>query len=57
MPNFLLIEASNDRTNWVTLATITASGGYESDAPWKFIRANVSVFTSGTVTVLLGRQQ
>jgi len=47
------IEASCDDSNWVTLASVTASGGYESTAPWPYVRANVTSYTSGTVTVLM----
>jgi hypothetical protein len=56
------IQASNNimaltdpaSVTWHTLATITTSGGYENYAPWRYWRANVSSYTSGTVTVRMG---
>jgi|DEB0MinimDraft_3_1074331.scaffolds.fasta_scaffold00777_9 hypothetical protein len=46
------MQASVDNTNWVSLgAAITASGGYESEAPWPYMRATVSSYTNGAVTV------
>ena len=46
------MEASVDAVNWVSLgAAITASGGYESEAPWPYMRARVSSYSSGAVTV------
>ena len=58
------IEASNDGTSWCStvLGTITLSGtttdtdGLTSDAPWKFVRANVTAIsgTGAAVTVLMG---
>ena len=45
------MQASCDGKNWVSLGSaITASGGYESEAPWPYMRANMT-WTSGTVTV------
>lgn len=44
-------------TNWVTLGTITlaAAGtdGFTTEAPWKYVRANVTV-ASATTSVLMG---
>lgn len=52
------LQGSNDNTNWVTLqGGITASGGFEDDAPWNFMRANVTAYSSGSVTVVMGEKQ
>jgi hypothetical protein len=61
----VVIEGSNDGTNWVAtaLGTISLSGndavsdGFANDAPWKYVRARVTAITgtSATVTVLMGR--
>jgi len=58
------IMVSNDDTNFIQLGTITLSGtattadtdGFASDAPWAFVRADVSSFsgTGGTCDVLMG---
>ena len=58
------ISGSNDGTNFVTLGTITLSGtattadsdGFVIDAPWSFIRADVSGFsgTGATCDVYVG---
>lgn len=46
------MQVSVDGENWVSLgAAITSSGGYESEAPWPYTRANVTSYTSGTVSV------
>jgi len=50
----IIIEGSNDGTNYVTLLTATADGGWESDAPWLWIRARCSAHTTGTITVTMG---
>ena len=51
------IEASNDGVNAVTLQSgISASAGYEDDAPWNYMRANVTAYTSGSVTVAMGEK-
>lgn len=60
----VVIEASNDRTNWVAtpLGTISLSGndsvsdGFTTDAPWKYVRARISALTGtgATVNVLMG---
>lgn len=47
----VLIQCSNDGTNWLTLGTLTLSGtttatdGFASAAPWAFVRANVTART------------
>lgn len=51
----VLVQVSNDDTNWETLGTITLSGtattaesdGFASDAPWAHVRGNVTAL-SGT---------
>lgn len=58
------IEVSNDGTNWCStvMGTITLSGttsstdGFTSEAPWKYIRANVTAIsgTNATVQVYMG---
>lgn len=51
------IEGSNDGNNWITLqAGITSSAGFEDDAPWNYVRANVTSYTSGSVTVVMGEK-
>lgn len=59
----VLIEASLDGSNWVTLATISltlsttaTSDGFVADAPWAFIRANVNSIsgTGATIDVWMG---
>lgn len=47
------LKGSNDGTNFITLGTIALSGtgttvdsdGFAVDAPWKYLRADVSSFT------------
>lgn len=52
------LEASLDNSHWVKLRTgITASGGYEDDAPWEYMRSNVTAWTSGAVDVLMGEKE
>ena len=63
------IQASNEdatwtgtNANWITIGTISLSGtttatdGFTTDAPWKYLRANVTAIsgTNATVTVLMG---
>lgn len=59
----ILIQGSLDGENWLTIATITltlstvdANDGFASDAPWAYVRGNVSVLTGtgAAVTLLLG---
>ena len=58
----VLIEASNNRENYMTLGTITLSGttaaadGFVSVAPWEYVRANVTAIsgTGATVVVTMG---
>jgi hypothetical protein len=49
------IEGSNDGVNAIVLQPgITSSIGYEDSAPWAYVRSNVTGYTSGLVTVILG---
>lgn len=56
------IDVSNDNTNWINAGTITLSGttsatdGFTTDSPWKYIRARVTAIsgTGATATVLMG---
>ena len=48
------IQVSNDNSNWVDLITTTADGGWTDDAPWRYVRANVTVYSAGTITVTVG---
>jgi hypothetical protein len=56
------IEYSNDGVNPCATVggTITLSGttaiadGFTSDSPWKFVRANVTAISGGTVQVYMG---
>lgn len=58
----VLIQVSNDGTNWEELATIALAGttsdsaGFASDAPWAYVRANVTTIsgTDAAVTVKMG---
>lgn len=58
----IAIDVSNDNTYWVNAGTITLSGttsatdGFTTDAPWKYIRARVTAIsgTGATVKVLMG---
>lgn len=59
----VLIQASLDNSNWVTLATISltlsttaSSDGFAANAPWEYIRANVSTLsgTGATIDVWMG---
>jgi len=60
----IVIQGSNDGTNWCAtpLGTITLSGttsatdGFTSQAPWKYVRAVLSSLsgTGATAQVLLG---
>jgi hypothetical protein len=60
----VLIQGSNEdltgtgtNTNWVLVGTITLAGagtdGFVTQAPWKYVRANVTV-ASATTSVLMG---
>jgi hypothetical protein len=45
------IQASNDGSNWITIATTTANAMYENDDPYVFTRATISAHTTGTISV------
>lgn len=57
------VQVSNDGTNWLTLGTITlslttsqSSDGFSSDAPWEYVRGNVTSIsgTGAAVSLLMG---
>jgi hypothetical protein len=57
------VQGSNDNTNWVdlgtitlTLTTTTVSDGFASNAPWKYVRGNVTALsgTGAAVTLMVG---
>lgn len=49
------IEVSNDGVGFIALApAVTATNILTSQDPWKYVRANVVSYTSGTITVLMG---
>lgn len=57
------IEVSNDGTSWLvetsialTLSTTAATAGYEMDAAWTYVRANVTSIsgTGAAVSVSMG---
>lgn len=60
----VVIDCSNDGTNWCTTSlgtitltgTTTASDGFTTTAPWKFVRARVTAIsgTGASVIVLMG---
>ena len=60
----VLFEVSLDGTNWVTpgMATVTLSGttsvtdGFASNAPWRYVRPNITTIsgTGATITILMG---
>ena len=62
----ILVEVSNNNSNWETLATITltlatttSSDGFASEAPWRYVRGNVSAIsgTDGTVNLIMGTSE
>lgn len=65
----VLIQVSNEddtfngvKSNWITIATIsltgttTATDGFTTIAPWRYVRASVTAIsgTSATIEVLMG---
>jgi hypothetical protein len=48
----VLIEGSLDGTNWSTLSSLTTTGITQYTGLYQSIRASVSAWTSGTVTVV-----
>lgn len=53
----VVVEVSNDNVNFVTLGTLTLSGtnvavdGFAFEAPWGFIRTNVTAISASSVVV------
>lgn len=45
------VDGSIDGTNWYTLGNVTADGKIANTEPWKYVRARISAYTSGTITV------
>jgi len=59
----ILVQGSNDGTNWLTLGTISltlgtvsTTDGFVNESTWKYLRGNVSSIsgTNATVTLLMG---
>jgi len=65
----VLIQVSNEadtfngvKTNWITMGTITLSGtttatdGFTTICPWRYVRANVTALsgTGATVEIIMG---
>jgi len=59
----VVIEVSNDGTNWITAGTITmtlataaATDGFAAQAAWSYVRARISAISGigAAVTVTLG---
>lgn len=57
----VLVQVSNDNTNWMTLGTITLStagqvDGFSAKARWAYVRGNVQSISgaSATVTLMMG---
>jgi hypothetical protein len=57
------IQFSNDKVNWIngttitlTLGTTSTTDGFVSDAPWRYVRANLTTITgtNAAVTVWMG---
>ena len=56
------VQVSNDNVNWIDLGTITLSGttsatdGFASNAPWAYVRGNVTAIsgTGAAVTLAMG---
>jgi len=48
------LQGSLDDTNWVDLATFTSDGGTTITSPWKYLRGNVTVYTTGTIYLYIG---
>lgn len=47
-------EGSMDDVTYVSLGNVTANGKIANDEPWKYVRARVSAWTSGTIKAQLG---
>jgi len=46
----VLIQVSNDNTNWYTVTTAAADGHWQLTSTARYMRANVSVYSAGTIT-------
>lgn len=62
----ILVQGSNDNSNWVTLGTITltlattvSNDGFVAFSPWPWIRGNVSAIsgTGASVNLTVGMEQ
>lgn len=57
----VVVQVSNDNTNWETLGTISLAGtattadsdGFASDAPWAYVRGNVTAISGTDANVTL----
>lgn len=47
------LEGSADNTNWVSLGSVTADGVVTKDNAVPYLRANVTAYTSGTISAKL----
>lgn len=58
----VVVQISNDETNWITLNTLTVSGtttatdGAAMDAAWRYMRLNMTALsgTGAAVTAIVG---
>lgn len=48
------LEGSNNNTDFVSLGSVTAPGKIANAEAWKYVRARVSAYTSGSITAILG---
>ena len=48
------LQGSLDGTNWVSLGNLTAAGKISNTEPWKYVRGNVTAYTSGNISMILG---
>ena len=46
----VLIQVSNNDTNWYTVITATADGHYQLESTSRYMRADVSVYSAGNIT-------
>jgi len=60
----IAVQVSDDNINWLTLGTITlaltttsSSDGFASDAPWAFVRGNVTAIsgTGAAISLIVAR--
>lgn len=56
----ILVQVSNNNSDWITLGTITltlgtssTSDGFASNAPWPYVRGNVSSISGTNAAVTL----